>query len=328
MNTQDIDPEIAAALDGLPQDFAGFDQIYASKLRPELEAMEAGRELAAAKARKGYAIGGLIGGLGVLLALFVVGEPFLAILAGMAGLGVSSFMGKDLRQIGRQAKSMMVLPVAHEFGLEYEEAPGTLYSIQDFHGARLLPGWDRENFEDRMMGKRGEVDFEFFEAHLEKRQTTTDSQGRTRTRWVTVFRGQCLRFDFHKAFHGRTLVARDAGLFNRFGGDRDMKLAKLEDPVFEKSFSVYTTDQVESRYLLTPDFMQRLVDLEETFHGGRLRCAFVGGEVLIAVEGGDLFEPGSLFKPLDNPARIRELLNDFSTVFHLIDQICDTPRRA
>jgi len=188
---------------------------------------------------------------------------------------------------------------------------------------KLVPSWDRDSYEDLLFGERNGVQFEFFEAHLEEKRVTRNSKGQTQSRWVTVFAGQCLRFQFHKTFHGRTLVARDAGLFNRFGGGSGMKLAKLEDPVFEKAFSVYTTDQVESRYLLTPDLMQRLVDLEEIFRGGNLRCAFRNGEVLIAVEGGDLFEPGGMFTPLDNPERVRELLDDFAAVFHLIDAMSE-----
>ena len=42
------------------------------------------------------------------------------------------------------------------------------------------------------------------------------------------------------------------------------KVVKLEDVEFEKHFEVYGTDQIESRYLLTPSFMQRLLDYKLT----------------------------------------------------------------
>lgn len=320
---ESVDPEIAAALAELPPDFSSFASVFERDIRPALQARETDRIAAAQMAIRGRWIGVGVGLFGAALSLLAFRVPQLVILAGIVGFGIAGFMGRALRGIGREAKTLMVEPVAREFGLSFIEAPGDQPSIYDLRDARLLPSWDRINFEDRLSGKRGKVDFEFFEAHLEQRRRTTDSRGRTRTKWVTVFRGQCLRFDFHKAFHGRTLVARDAGIFNRFigGGDRDMKRARLEDPRFEKAFEVYTTDQVESRFLLTPDVMQTLVELEETFHGGKLRCAFVNGEIMVAVEGGDLFEPGSLFTPLDNPERIRELLNDFAAVFHLIDAV-------
>ena len=58
--------------------------------------------------------------------------------------------------------------------------------------------------------------------------------------------------------------------------------------------------------------MQNLVDLEKAFHGGRLKACFDGGEMFITLEGGNLFEPGSMFKPLDSVDRVRELLTDFA----------------
>ncbi|MEM9668735.1 MAG: DUF3137 domain-containing protein [Pseudomonadota bacterium] len=316
-----IDPKVQDALAGLPPDFDAFSKVYSDRILPNLVGREQDRVAAAREARNG-GVTGLLGGLaGAYGGFALTGLPLLGILAIIAAVGWVAYRSSRLRQIGKEAKSLLVQPVATEFGLTFEEEPGEQGTVYDFRRAHLLPSWDRSDFEDRLTGKRAEVDFEFFEAHLEEKRTTRDSNGRTRTRWVTVFRGQCIRFDFHKTFLGETLVTRDAGFFNRFGGKSGMDRAKLEDPRFEKAFEVYTTDQVEARFLLTPDLMQKLVDLETAFHGNKLRCAFVGGEMFIALEGGDLFEPGSMFRRLDDPNRIRELLDDFAAVFHLIDTV-------
>ena len=148
---------------------------------------------------------------------------------------------------------MIVDPVTARFGMTFDPEPGVQESIVDLRGAGLVPDWDRSSFEDRLTGERNGVDFEFFEARLEERRRTTDSKGRTRTRWVTVFDGQCLRFRFHKTFQGRTTLLRDAGFFNRFNRRRGMERVRLESNVFEDAFEVYSTDQVEARFLLTPD---------------------------------------------------------------------------
>ena len=125
-----------------------------------------------------------------------------------------------------------------------------------------------------------------------------------------------------------TKVFRDAGIFN-FTKSFDSKTerVKLEDPRFEKAFEVVSSDQIEARFILTPDFMERLLEMEEVFHGGDLRCAFSGGELFVCIEGGDLFEPGSMFTPLDNPDRVKELLMDFATLFGLIDTVTERNRR-
>lgn len=319
----DVDPLILQAMRGLPQDFADFPRIYQDELQPALRDRELARQTAAKSAIRWSWIGGAIALIGAIVGFAAVRVPQLAIVAGVIGFAVHGAGRGPLNRIARQAKSLIVEPVAARFSMMFDPEPGAQNSVLDLQQAGLLPRWDRSAFEDRLTGTRNGVDFEFFEAHLEERRRTTDSRGRTRTRWVTVFAGQCLRFQFHKQFHGRTVVLRDAGFMNRFGGGRGLERIKLESNVFEKAFEVYGSDQVEARYILTPDLMQRLIDLEKVFHGGRLRCAFQNGELLIALEGGDLFEPGSMFTPLDNPERVRELLDDFAAIFNLIDSFAD-----
>ncbi|MEO0467072.1 MAG: DUF3137 domain-containing protein [Pseudomonadota bacterium] len=315
-----LDDDIARAIADLPPEFQKFGRLYQTDLRPELLRRE-GERVQAAKTARNSIIGGVgVGGIGAAIGFLGFQIPQLAVLALIAGAAIAGIGSSPMRKLAGDAKAILVKPVASGFGLSFMDKPGSVPSIQDHRRVGLLPSWDRSSFEDLLTGERSGVNFEFFEARLKQRRTTT-SNGRTRTKYVTVFDGQLIRFDFHKRFFGETLVTRDAGFFNRFGGRKGMDRARLEDPTFEKAFEVYTTDQVESRFLLTPDMMQSLVDLETTFHGKALRCAFSGEQMYIAVEGANLFEPGTLFKPLDNPERVRELLTDFAAVFTLIDKV-------
>ncbi|MHA7900327.1 MAG: DUF3137 domain-containing protein [Henriciella sp.] len=322
----DIDPLIQLAMRGLPDDFSDFPRVYQDELRPALRAKEAERQAAAKNSVRWSWVGAVVALLGVIFGFFVFRVPQLAIVAGIIGFAVHGAGRGPLNQIGKRAKQMIIEPVTSRFGMRFDPDPGVQDSIVDLRAAGLVPDWDRSSFEDRLTGERSGVTFEFFEANLQERRRTTDSRGRSRTRWVTVFDGQCLRFRFHKDFLGRTVVLRDAGFFNRFSGRRGMQRVKLESNVFEDAFEVYSTDQVEARFLLTPDLMQRLIELEKVFRGGKLRCAFKNNELLIALEGGDLFEPGSMFTPLDNPERVRELLDDFAAIFNLIDSFADPKR--
>jgi Protein of unknown function (DUF3137) len=323
----EIDPIVKRAMEGLPSDFAGFDRVFENEIRPALLAREGDRIAAVAKARQGRWVGG---GVGIAIAV-VGGLLFKSPMALVAGAGIgfayATWASTDLQRLTREAKGLIVNPIAQRFGLDFTIDPEPPTSIQRHRELGVVPSWDRDSYEDLVTGKRGEVTFELFEAKLEEKHTSTDSNGRRQTTWETVFEGQCLRFEFPKRFYGRTLVTRDAGFFNRFGGGGGLQRAMLEDPEFERIFEVYTSDQVESRYLLTPDLMQKLVDMEQAFHGGKLKCCFDGGELFITIQGGNLFEPGSLFLPLDNPERIRELLNDFAAVFNIIDAVTSGRRR-
>lgn len=317
-------PAIREALAGLPQEFLGFEQVFEERIRPSLIEREADRIKATKRAILCRWIGGGVIVAGVAIA-FLTQIFWIAVVAGFIGIVIFAGGEHGVSQLAKEAKSLIVVPIAEELGISFTAEPGVAESIYRHKEVGVVPGWDRAKYEDLISGVRREVNFELFEAHLEEKRTTTDSKGRTRTTWVTVFKGQCFRLDFHKTFYGRTLVTRDAGFFNRFGsGIKGMQRAGLEDPVFEKIFEVYTTDQVESRYLLTPDLMQKLVDLEKVFKGGQLKACFDGGEMLITLQGGNLFEPGSMFKPLDSPDRVRELLEDFKAVFNIIDEVTES----
>ena len=334
MTENSDDSNVEAAFQTLPPEFDKFKQVYRDEILPTLLTKEDGRIAAANSAKNWTTAAVAVGGGLAIFGFLVFKTPFALFIGGMLGFGMHTYGQRALNDIRREAKLLIVETAANGFDLQYDPEPEYPLVLSRFRNLGLIPSWDRESFEDQLIGKRGSTDFEFFEAHLEDRRTRTDGRGRTRTEWVTVFKGQCLVVNFHKPFRGVTKVFRDMGVFNvltKIGNKlsgKNLDRVRLEDPKFEKAFEVFSNDQIESRFLLTPDFMERLLELERVFHGGKLRCAFSGGELFVCVEGGDLFEAGSMFTPLDNPDRIRELMMDFVAVFKLIDSVSDRAGRT
>ncbi len=322
------------SLDTISEDFEDIIDLYITRIKPDLKMAEEKRK----KAVKMLGLGlGCCLAPGLLISLYMMTHDmqaffdsfpifkidtqsdtgfYIQLVPAILGGILYGLMAAPFGKLKKAAKVIIIEPIAHELGLTYSAEPGPQYNIEEFRDMKLVPDADKESFEDRFAGAHKGVEFSFYEAHLQKWR----GSGKSR-RLATVFKGQCLRLHFHKEFLGRTLVARDGGFFSAFGGARGLSRAKLEDPVFETAFDVYTNDQVEARYLLTPDFMQRLVDLEAAFQGKKLRCAFVGGELLITMEGGDLFEPGNMFKPLDDPKRVTGILHDFLQLNRLIEAL-------
>ena len=316
---------LSEVMDGLPEDFAFFADRFVTRVQPALAAREADRKAAVATQRN-FIIGGVLTGLAIFLACaaYIQDDGFVlgAFVGVVAAIGASAWGSIAINRLGKELKLLLVEPVTAEFGMNYQLEPSDPQGIHLFRSLGLVPSWDRSSFEDRITGSRHDTPFEFFEAHLEEKRTTSDGRGRTRTTWVTVFRGQCLIVKFHKPFTGVTKVFRDQGVFNILGNLAQMgktEKVRLEDPVFEKTFEVYSTDQVEARFILTPDFMERLVGLERAFGGKQVRCAFSGGEMLLACEGKNLLEVGSMYRPMDDLGRVREMLVDFAAIFLLID---------
>ena len=99
----------------------------------------------------------------------------------------------------------------------------------------------------------------FSEIHAEQKHTHKTKNG-TRTSYTTIFKGLYLIADFNKEINSETYVySSGRKWFSRF------KRVRLEDPVFEDRFNVYSDDQVEARYILTPKIMNRIVELEDRF---------------------------------------------------------------
>lgn len=105
----------------------------------------------------------------------------------------------------------------------------------------------------------------------------------------TIFNGIFMVAEFNKRFKGKTLVLPDiAGQsFGNIIGNwiqeinpRQEELVKLEDVEFEKKFVVYSADQIEARYILSPAIMEKLLYINEKFNG--IAVSFVDNRVFIA----------------------------------------------
>lgn len=317
--------EAPQTLDLLGLDDAGFERLYAERIRPCFETHEAER-LAAVGAFKQRAA---IGGAGILAALMLAwmfgAREFGVYIFILIGLGILVFAWANakLMEVRKKVKQASLDAIGDAIGVGYTMAPMTRPAFDRLRAMDLLPGHDRSKFEDLFTGAFHGAAFDLYEAHLERRHR--DSKGRTS--WTTVFRGQIIRLGFPRKFLGTTIVRRDAGVFNMFGGGGRLERVRLEDPKFEKAFEVFGTDQVEARYLLHPMLMERLMQLEAALKGKRLRCAFEQGELLIAIEGGDLFEPGDMWQPLADPICARRIVDDIAGVLRVMDAVLTAQAR-
>ncbi len=78
---------------------------------------------------------------------------------------------------------------------------------------------------------------------------------------TVYFKGLILRYKMNKKFNGTTIVVPNAYLENSIGLER----VELEDVDFMENRVVYSSDQIEARYLLTTAFMERLNNITSVF---------------------------------------------------------------
>jgi len=176
-----------------------------------------------------------------------------------------------------------------------------------FNDCALFTTPDRYHSEDFISGMIEKTSFYFSEVHAEEKIVTSNGKS-TSEHWVTIFRGFFFIADFHKDFSGKTVVSRNSFLKLRRGR------VKLENTEFEKRFDVFSTDQVEARYILTPSMMERIVALDKRMDGN-VALSFSRSNVIIAIKNAtDHFETGLW----SNPENTRTLLREYNLIISMI----------
>lgn len=109
-------------------------------------------------------------------------------------------------------------------------------------------------------------------------------------------------------------------LMGKYRMGEKMEKMKLEDLKFNNLFVSYSSSQVEGRYLVTPAFMERFLNLRTAFGTKKVKCSFYEDKLMIAIETKrDLFEIGDLHKSLNNPESINHSYNELSSIYRMID---------
>lgn len=88
---------------------------------------------------------------------------------------------------------------------------------------------------------------------------------------------------------GHTVVVQDRfRLFKSHFGTSGLRRADMVDPVFEKKYDVFTNDQVEARYLIGPDMIEKIGALHDAALGSEMAIAFKDRASFVFFKGGEL----------------------------------------
>ena len=280
-------------------------------------------------------IGGL---LSLALAVFQVGVWAFAPL-GIALIIVGVAYSTKASEWRNTFKHRVMTRLVKLFHPSLTYAPNRAIAKQEYHLSMLFhnsPDPDRYRGEDYIEGVIDKTDIRLSELHTEYRQVTYDSKGRRHEHWVTIFRGLFISADFHKHFHGITLVLPDTeqSWLGGFGqwlqsisamlGNQPGELVKMEDPEFERLFKVFSTDQIEARYILTPNMIRRIVEFRKKTDSP-LRLSFIASRVFVAIPTyHNYFEPPSLFSPADkllDPSTLAEYFEELKFALAVVDEL-------
>ncbi len=241
-------------------------------------------------------------------------------------LGISKIKGSYVKDYKTQVMPKVVKYI--DSGLEYAYSK-TIPQSEFTRSQLFLTHPDSYSGEDHISGVVGKTQVQFSEVHAQEKRETRDSKGHRHTHYVTIFKGVFFIADFNKSFKERTLVLPDSAekMFGKvLGGFLQSKnitrppLVKLEDPEFEKYFVVYSKDQVEARYVLSPSLMQRITEFRKKTNKS-IYLSFVDDKLMVAIPyGKNLFEP-RLFRSIVDPNQINEYYKTIELVIGIVDDL-------
>lgn len=270
---------------------------YYKNLFPTLERLEADRK----SLRHRIIVIGVIYTLVTAFIAYELGTAFDIIAFGYIALGaiIYKFLVHDYTH---EFKMSVIKPLIHSIDDKLLYSSETHVSEYLFNHSKLFSEPDRTSGNDYVKGVIDGINIQFSDIHAEKKNQ--NSKGKDS--WSTIFQGLFLVADFNKHFEGETVILPDTAQ-NTFGDiighwlqsnnmARD-ELVKMDDPEFEKEFVIYSTNQIEARYILSHSLMQKLLQFKHKSKHS-LHISFIGSNIYMAIEyNKDLFEP-SIFRSL------------------------------
>lgn len=328
----------------------GFAEYYVNTIEPQLDHFDE-------KRRQGVRLM-MAGGVVVVLALVVLfwlnsrglsGAMILVpciVVAGLAGLG--TFLAyRRTRQI---VKTALVEPGCRFLGYDYVQKPKD-FPVERFYDLRLIRRRHETStqVEDAISGTHNGIEFRLCEVEI-KDKNSEDEESKSSRDKNLLFRGVLFISEFPRNLTGETRVLHSAHLSllpkSALDGSR-LESVHLEESKFSQTFHVYSSDQVEARYLLNPRFMELLMELVAHFNpspdlppdqaeaiedswlyqkmmdmANSLSVAFVDNQMLISVGTREnRFEGGSLLKSLKDRERVEQLLVELQVVPQILDTL-------
>ncbi|HAN21446.1 MAG: hypothetical protein A2Y15_09190 [Clostridiales bacterium GWF2_36_10] len=171
------------------------------------------------------------------------------------------------------------------------------------------------NSNDYIKGRYKDISFEQADVLIQRKGKHT----------YTYFKGRWMVFDFNKSFASNLLVKEKSFAHSKTNSswftpetERFIKI-KLEDSVFNSDFDVYTDNQHEAYYILTPHFMQNIMKLNDVKEGELILC-FSESKLHVGIyDDTDAFEP-PIYSPLDENI-VQSIKDELTVITQFVDEL-------
>lgn len=162
--------------------------------------------------------------------------------------------------------------------------------------------------EDYHKGKYKNINFECSDVLIQHIDLTNKED-----KLITDFIGQWYIFDFNKKINGKIIIRK---------AETDDQLKpnyiQIEDPEFNKYFSIFSEDRHSAYYVLTPNFMEKIKKLDNEY--AQINICIFDNKIQIGVNytRKDLFEVG-YHKQIDYTEAKEYIKSQLNDIINIID---------
>lgn len=242
---------------------------------------------------------------------FVVITIFLGIII------TTAINSKDTKRFIEIYKKIVILDSLEKVFKNITYLPNEEMDYYKIANTNMMYMGDYYHSNDYIKGEYKNINFELADVEIEDEYTDSDGD----THRITIFQGQWFIFDFNKSFKSDIQVCektfRNAKRKNQ-KYESKFKKVELESLEFNRKFNVYAKEEIEAYYILTPNMMERILNVNEKIKGDLLFC-FIDNKLHIGLYNNrDLFEP-NIHKKINLERDTLKTMEELNIITNFID---------
>ena len=183
---------------------------------------------------------------------------------------------------------------------------------------KIYRSWNSFDTDESFQGQFGDTGFSLLEATIKQKN---------RRKNKIIFSGSFIAIKMHKKVAGHSVVINcdKRSIFDQLNifdeKHAGLEKVEIEDGEFMNEHQIYSNNQIEVRYILTPAFIERLKELKKVFNASRIDMAFFNGYALLAVHTDNLFDTFTIDRPVTDTTIFSQFYDEMQALGKLIDTL-------
>lgn len=188
--------------------------------------------------------------------------------------------------------------------------PESYITFDEFNSPKLYDYPQDYTGNDFIYGNIDGIDIKFSDIYATRK---IENDGKTDIE--TIFKGIFFLAEFNKNFTSKTYVISNLMHCCSFDiGDR----AYMDNAEFQKEFKTYTNDQINARYILSPNLMEKILKIKELFKVPINLC-FMDNKIYIYIEfNSDQFEANPFVSLIGSNSIVEKYKKEMLNLINLV----------